>query len=268
VSQVPSNPDYPSPAAYPEFNQSPPAQPAHLSPLQQPQTRPVVTYTLIGINILFFLLQALSQLLQGWDIVTDMGVKDNGLIVQGQYWRLITPMFLHGSIIHLGFNLYALFIFGPGLERHFGRPRFIALYLLSGFAGNVMSFIFTSAPSLGSSTAIFGLLGAEGVFLYRNRRLFGGSARRALNNLILLAVINLVFGLSSPGIDNWGHLGGLIGGTLFAWIGGPILAVKNDYPGLSVVDTRESRDAIVAALIDLIVFGGLAAMTIFMRAGR
>lgn len=267
MSQEPSTPDYPPPAAYPEFHQGPPSQPVRVNPLQQPQNRPIVTYTFIGINVLFFLLQTIGVWFLGRDLVTALGLKVNELIVMGEYWRLITPMFLHGSIIHLGFNLYALFIFGPGLERHFGRPRFIALYLLSGFAGNVLSFLFTDAQSLGSSTAIFGLLGAEGVFLYRNRQLFGGSARRALNNLILLAVINLVFGLSTPGIDNWGHLGGLIGGTLFAWIGGPVLAVKNDYSGLSVVDTRETRDAVIAALVDVIIFGGLAAMTIFMRGG-
>jgi rhomboid protease GluP len=225
-----------------------------------PQTRPVVTYIFIAINILVFLLQQWRP-----DLVTQTGLKVNEYIVQGEYWRLFTPMFLHGSIIHLGFNLYALFIFGPGLERHFGHLRFITLFILSGFAGNVLSFMFSAAPSLGSSTAIFGLLGAEGVFLYRNRQIFGSQARRALNNLVLLAVINLVFGLSSPGIDNFGHLGGLLGGTLFAWLGGPVLAVKNDYPGLSVVDTREPRDAVVAALIDLIIFGGLAAVTIFMR---
>ncbi len=75
----------------------------------------------------------------------------------------------------------------------------------------------------------------------------------------------MVYGFSSRGIDNWGHLGGLIGGTLFAWIGGPVLAVKEEYPGLSVVDTRESRDAVVAGLIVAIVFGGLAAVTIFTR---
>jgi len=225
-----------------------------------PETRPLVTYTFIVINILVYLLQQLSQ-----DVVTEAGLKVNELIVQGQYWRLFTPMLLHGSIIHLGFNLYALYIFGPGLERHFGHLRFITLFILSGFAGNVLSFMFSAAPSLGSSTAIFGLLGAEGVFLYRNRQIFGGQARRALNNLILLAVINLVFGLSSPGIDNFGHLGGLLGGTLFAWLGGPVLAVKNDYPGLSVVDTREPRDAVVAGLIVAIVFGGLAAVTIFIR---
>ncbi len=99
-----------------------------------------------------------------------LGLKVNELIVQGQYWRLLTPMFLHGDILHLGFNMYALYIFGPSLERYFGHLRFITLFVLSGFAGNVLSFMFSAAPSLGSSTAIFGLLGAEGVFLYRNRQ--------------------------------------------------------------------------------------------------
>jgi rhomboid protease GluP len=102
-----------------------------------PETRPLVTYTFIVINILVFLLQQLSQ-----DVVTEAGLKVNEFIVQGQYWRLFTPMLLHGSIIHLGFNLYALYIFGPGLERHFGHLRFITLFILSGFAGNVLSFMF------------------------------------------------------------------------------------------------------------------------------
>lgn len=259
MSQTPLRPDYNPPPVYPE-PEPPPGAPVQPLTVRMPQTRPVLTYTFIVINILVFLLQLISQ-----DLVTVAGLKVNELIVQGQYWRLFTPMLLHGSIIHLGFNLYALYIFGPGLERHFGHLRFITLFILSGFAGNVLSFMFSEANSLGSSTAIFGLLGAEGVFLYRNRQIFGGQARRALNNLILLAVINLVFGLSSPGIDNFGHLGGLIGGTLFAWLGGPVLAVKNDYPGLSIVDTRESRDAVVAGLIVAIVFGGLAAVTIFIR---
>jgi rhomboid protease GluP len=249
--------DYSPTPTNPEAEQAAPVSPVTST---MPQTRPLVTYTFIVINVLVFLLQQLRP-----DLVTEAGLKVNEYIVQGEYWRLFTPMFLHGGIIHLGFNLYALYIFGPGLERHFGHLRFITLFILSGFAGNVLSFMFSAAPSLGSSTAIFGLLGAEGVFLYRNRRIFGGQARRALNNLIILAAINLIFGFSSPGIDNWGHLGGLLGGTLFAWLGGPILAVKNDYPGISVVDTREPRDAFVAALIDLIIFGGLAALTIFMR---
>ena len=131
--------------------------------------------------------------------------------------------------MHIAFNLYALFIFGPGLERYYGHGRYLALFLISGFAGNVASFLFSPAPSLGASTAIFGLLGAEGVFLYQNRSLLGRGAQRALTNLIVLAVINLVLGMQ-PGIDNWGHIGGLIGGTLFASFGGPVLRVDGSLP--------------------------------------
>lgn len=256
------------PARYPDYE---PARPP-LAPEPQralvsiPQVRPFVTYTLLGLNVFIFLLQFYSQTTFGVDRVAAMGMKVNELIVAGQFWRLFTPMFLHGSILHLAFNMYALFIFGPGLERHYGHGRFVALFLLAGFAGNVISFMFSAAPSLGSSTAIFGLLGAEGVFLYHNQRLLGGSARRALNNIIVIAVINFVIGLQ-PGIDNWGHLGGLLGGTLFAWLGGPLLAVEGVYPDLRLEDTREGRQVWLAALLDLLVFGGLALATIFLRSG-
>jgi rhomboid protease GluP len=176
----------------------------------------------------------------------------------------LTPVFLHGSLVHLGFNMYALFIFGPGLERYYGHLRFALLYFLAGFAGNVMSFMFSAAPSLGSSTAIFGLLGAEAVFLFRNQGLFGGVARRALYNLIMIALVNLLIGLS-PGIDNWGHIGGLAGGTLFAWVGGPVLRLDGYYPLVRVVDEREARDTVIAVLVDGAIFGFLAVATIFIR---
>jgi rhomboid protease GluP len=180
-------------------------------------------------------------------LVTTLGIKDNQLIMQGQFWRLFTPMFLHGSILHIGFNMYALYIFGPGLERHFGRFRYLLLYLISGFAGNVISFIFSPYDSLGSSTSIFGLLGAEAVFLYRNRRFFGGMARSALTQIVMIAGINLVIGLS-PGIDNWGHVGGLLGGVAFAWLAGPLLALEGIPPFASIHDEHGSRDLILGTL--------------------
>lgn len=233
-------------------------------PVRAPTSTPAVTYALIGLTILVYLAQMASQTILGGDLVASLGLKDNQLIAQGQFWRLFTPMLLHGSILHIGFNMYALYIFGPGLERYFGHARFLTLYILSGFTGNVASFMFSSAPSLGSSTAIFGLLGAEGVFLYRNREVLGGIARRALNNIILIAAINLFIGLS-PGIDNWGHLGGLIGGTLFAWFGGPILSVEGIFPSLSVVDKRETRDVVLSALMVSIAFVFLTALTLYLR---
>ena len=200
----------------------------------------------------------------GIDIPSQLGLKVNSLIAQGQIWRLFTPMLLHGSLLHIGFNMYALYLLGPGMERYFGHWRFFILYVLSGFAGNVASFMFSAAPSLGSSTAIFGLLGAEGVFLYQNRGVLGNFARRALNNIIFVAAINLLIGLS-PGIDNWGHLGGLIGGSLFAAIGGPILSVEGIFPNLNLTDKRETREVVIASLSVSALFIILTTTTLYLR---
>ena len=267
MTQAPHPPEYDRTSSYPEFEREvPPAAPP--SPgtvlVSLPKTRPIITYTLLVVTILTFLLQLASKALYGVDLVANLGMKVNELIGEGQFWRLITPMFLHGSFLHIAFNMYALNIFGPGLERHFGHTRFLVLYFLGGFAGNVASFIFSAAPSLGSSTAIFGLLGAEGVFLYRNQRLLGGSARRALNNIIMIAIINLLIGLS-PGIDNWGHLGGLIGGTLFAWFGGPVLSLDGIYPTLSLVDKRETREVVLAGLCISLLFVLLTAGMLYLK---
>ncbi len=244
-------------------------RPAPIAPIpiqvRLPAQSPIVTYALLGITILVFLLQMGTQyLLVGYDLPEMLGVKSNELILAGQLWRLFTPMLLHASIIHIGLNMYALFIFGPGLEGHYGHGRFLTLYILSGFAGNVMSFIFSPANSLGASTAIFGLLGAEAVFLYQNRRIFGKSAQRALINLVTIAVINLIIGLQ-PGIDNWGHIGGLLGGTMFAWFGGPVLGVEGVYPDLTLVDSRPRSQSYLAAIIVGLLFAGLALSIIFMR---
>jgi rhomboid protease GluP len=219
----------------------------------------------MGVTILVYLMQAGTLYLLGTDVPAMLGIKANDLIVQGQLWRLLTPMLLHGSLIHILVNMYALNVFGPGLERHFGHWRFLALYLLSGFAGNVISFVFSPAYSLGSSTAIFGLLAAEGVFMYQNRSLFGRGARQALINIILVAALNLfIIGLS-PGIDNWGHVGGLLGGLGFAWLGGPKLRVEGIFPELKVTDSREPGDVMRAGLGVGVLFALLAAITIFMR---
>src|SRR5512139_350012 len=92
----------------------PPASPAPRQVvIDAPQVRPLVTYTLAGIIIATFLLQLGTQSFYGTDVPAAWGMKINSAIVQGQFWRLFTPMFLHGSILHIAFNLYALFIFGP-----------------------------------------------------------------------------------------------------------------------------------------------------------
>jgi len=251
------------------MNSSQPPSP-HLEdrtvPIQLPSYPAYVTFTVLGFTILVYLAQVASQYILGTDLPFQYGVKYNPLIMQGQYWRLFTPIFLHGSLLHIAFNMYALYRFGPGLERFYGHFRFLVLYMVAGFAGNVFSFAMSPAASLGSSTAIFGLLGAEGVFLYQNRKIFGRQTQQALQQVIFLAVINLVIGLS-PGIDNWGHLGGLLGGVSFAWLAGPLLHVEGIYPSYALVDTRNARDAWLAALGVGGCFVLLVMILIFIRKG-
>jgi len=123
--------------------------------------------------------------------------------------------------------MYSLYAIGPIVERFFGAGRTLTLYLLSGIAGVVLSLSFSPYPSVGASGAIFGLLGSLGAFLFANRSTFGQAGRIQLRQIILVALLNLGLGLS-PGIDNWGHLGGLLFGTVFTWFIGPDLQFVRD----------------------------------------
>jgi len=243
---------------------SPPSQAPQPDPAQQtvrvalPRTTPYVTYTIIGITVVIYLLQLATRALAGVDIPAVLFIKSNELIRSGQLWRLLTPMLLHGSITHIGFNMYALLSFGAGLESYFGHGRFLLLYLLGAFAGNVASFLFTDANSVGASTAIFGLLGAEAVFLIQNRKVFPGRFQSAIGNIIFIAAINLFIIGSLPGIDNWGHIGGLLGGLMFTSFAGPRWEVEGNYPTFHLVDKRSVQAIMVGAATVVLVFGGLA----------
>lgn len=257
MSDFPASPSNPSTGSGQRVQ--PAAPPPDRIALRLPSSPPTVTYTILGLTILFYLLQMASNFLTGYDWPLILGAKESSLIREGQIWRLITPILLHGSLWHIGFNMYALFSFGTGLERRFGHFRFLALYLLAGFSGNVLSFLFTDGYSVGSSTSIFGLIAAEGIFLYQNRKLFGEESKQAIGNVISVAVINLVIGFSSGGlIDNWGHIGGLFGGLIFTWFGGPLWQVEGIYPLLRLVDKREGRDVVIGAAAVLIIFAALA----------
>ncbi|TLN23628.1 rhomboid family intramembrane serine protease, partial [bacterium] len=196
----------------------PPPQPAVRWKL--PVRTPYVTYFLIVSCVLVYAAQMVTLSTTGTDLPAMYGMKINQAIIAGEYWRFLTPMWLHGSITHIFFNMYALYVIGRGLEQQYGHLRYTILYLVSGFAGNVASFLLTSSPSLGASTAIFGLVAAEGIFIYQNRKLFR-NARAMLGNVIVIVVINLALGLTGS-VDNNGHLGGLVGGLLLAWFGGPL----------------------------------------------
>jgi len=243
----------PPPISDPAGDQAPPASPAVPVKLNIPGSKPSVTYTLLGICVILYASQYLTQMVTGYDIPFVIGGKINELISAGQIWRLFTPMLLHGSIFHLGLNMYALFILGRSIEYHFGHTRYLALFIAAGFAGNTLSYLFSPNPSLGSSTAIFGLLGAEVIFVYLNRKFYGSQSRPILINAALVAGMNLVLGLS-PGIDNWGHLGGMLGGMLFSLIAGPRWVVSVTFPDLTIQDSRPRFTAWLGFTLVLVVF--------------
>jgi rhomboid protease GluP len=128
----------------------------------------------------------------------------------------------------------------------------------------VLSFLLSSGYSVGASTAIFGLVGAEGVFLFQNRGLFGKEFGRAIGNVIFIVAVNLFMGLT-PGIDNWGHVGGLLGGLVFTWFAGPVWEVRQTapsaagMPALELADRREAREVVTGAAAVILIFGALAA---------
>ena len=243
----------PTPDQYP---QSP--QPRTIQ-VAVPNVKPYVTYVILGFTVFIYLLQLAGLYLFKADVVALFGFKYGPWIRAGQIWRLITPVFLHSSslpygLLHIGFNMYALFLYGRGLESRFGHWRFTLLYFLSAYAGNVLSFLLTPNSSLGASTAIFGLLAAEGMFVFQNRQLFGNRANRALMNVLYVAGINLLIGFSTTGVDNFGHLGGLLGGVLFTWFGGPRWKMEGFYPSIRLVDEREGHGAFTGTLAVLLFF--------------
>ncbi len=224
-----------------------------------PLNKPVVTYVLLGLNVFLFLIQMLFELTSGVDWLFVLGGKINALILEGQVWRLVTPAFLHSNLMHIAFNMYALFILGRRIESTYGHGRFLLLYLLSAFGGNVLSFVLSNANSLGSSTAIFGLIAAEAVFIIHNRRLFGERVRGMLFNIAFILLINLVLGFSAnSNIDNFGHLGGLLGGFLFASLAGPKWILDGLPPNVTIKNTRTRKDVIMATILVIVGFTAMS----------
>lgn len=171
--------------------------------------KPIITYILLLINILLFVVPALLG--QSDNVFRDFAVFAP-YIKQGEYYRLITGTFIHANIAHLLFNMYALWIIGIQLESFIGKWKYLLVYLFSGLTASLMSITFhTTTVSVGASGAIFGLLGAMLYFGYHYRVYLGTVIKSQIIPLILL---NIVLGFLVPGIDNAAHIGGLIGGTL------------------------------------------------------
>ena len=179
----------------------------------------IVTMSIIAINIILYIITAIMSK-NIFDInayvLLYMGGNYGALVSHGQIWRLLTCAFLHGGIIHILCNMYALYALGPQVEILFGRVKYIIIYLLSAIGGSLLSYKFSpNSLSIGASGAIFGLFGAMVVFVlkYKDR-----IPKKVLNNLFGVIILNLLIGFNLQGIDNFAHIGGLLVGALVAFL--------------------------------------------------
>ena len=180
-------------------------------PRRQFGTGALVTKSLIAINVVVYLISVASG--SGGLRPSDAFIRDWALIgvavADGEWYRMITSAFLHGSLIHLGFNMLMLWWFGQALESMLGRARFLGVYFVSALAGSAGALLLSGefVPTVGASGAVFGILGAGVVLERKQINVFGGGA-------LFVVVLNLAFTFLVPNISIGGHIGGLIGGML------------------------------------------------------
>jgi rhomboid protease GluP len=246
--------------------------------LRVPLDRPIVTPVLLAILVAIFILMAVFP--QVNEFLLTWGTNNSILVAQGEWWRLITATFLHAAPIplHIALNGYALYIIGMDLEALIGKARFIAIYAISGLAGSVASFIFMPAgvPGLGASGAIFGLVGALGVYFALYRRLFGRMGNIQFWNIVVIILLNVGIGFLSIRffgqymIDNSAHIGGLLAGVAAGFVLCPRYAL-GEWAGptvRSVVNTNKGPlPWIAAALLGLVVVFIFFTFLLLFRAG-
>jgi membrane associated rhomboid family serine protease len=177
-------------------------------------------YIIFGLNILVYILMTLAGGSTNEATLLSFGVKSNPEIDSGEVWRFITPIFIHIGLLHLAFNSYALWVVGPHVEKLYGAPRFLLLYVLTGVAGVTASYFYhPEIISAGASGAIFGLFGVLLAFSFRYRKSVPQFFSQSIGKGMLMTVgINLVIGYMIPQVDNSAHIGGLVAGMLLAMI--------------------------------------------------
>lgn len=188
------------------------------------------------------------------DVLIAFGAKYNPDILAGQYWRLITPIFLHANLLHVGLNMFNFLLLGLVVEHIYGHLRFLLIYLLAGLISILASFMFAPQDvSIGASGAIFGLVGAYGFFILAHRRAFPYQGIAALAWLVVITGMNLGLGFVLSGIDNYAHMGGLLGGCLLGWCFTPFYTTVTTHDGqLTATDIHSLKRRWPLALLLII----------------
>ena len=207
---------------------------------------PVVTLTILGINLVVFLMMTYAGGSTNADVLLDFGASFSPYFLRGDYWRLVMPMFLHVGWMHLLGNSYALFILGPILERVYGWGRFTLLYVAAGMGSSALSMSVSRDVAAGASGAIFGIAGAMLVAGFLHRDAIPPRWGRAFGKgVIPFIVIILILGFTERGIDKWGHVGGLLSGMLLA----VFIPPPSHEPSLGFGEPRPSQAIAVLPIV-------------------
>ncbi|MBI2205606.1 MAG: rhomboid family intramembrane serine protease [Candidatus Rokubacteria bacterium] len=177
---------------------------------------PPFTMAIIVVLVAVFVGEVLFEALESAEAIVAAGALTREDVEAGQYWRLVTAVFLHGGLEHLVSNAIALFILGMLAEHAFGRAQYFVLFVVSGLAGSLLSVLMNPGPSVGASGAIFGLQAAAVVLFRRHRHRLLVRDRRIGVVMLVWALYSILSGFTSPVIDNGAHIGGAIGGALVA----------------------------------------------------
>lgn len=191
--------------------------------------QPIVTYSIILLNIIVFMLSLLD-----YNMIINYFANYYINVKNGQIYRLLTACFVHANFLHIFFNMYALYYIGPMVEKYYGKLKYLLIYLGSGIMGSLFSVVLSNNVSIGASGAIFGLFGSMLYFGYKYRATLDGFVR---SGIIPVLFINLILGFIVPNIDVYGHIGGLIGGLLLSYILGVYRKgkKKNTLNGLIII---------------------------------
>ncbi len=201
------------------------------------------TYFVITLSVIMFLITIALDMVTGGRLATQgilifLGAENLALIIDGEIWRLVLPAFLHADIIHIAMNLYGLWFLGRYVESFYGSKNAFSVFVYSAIMGSIFSLVagiaslflnlspadtILSTVSVGASGGLFGLLGILFSDRFRNDA-FTPKLPIDQNSLLSIIIINLIYGFMVPGINNWAHIGGLVGGIIFGFVLKPVIS--------------------------------------------